>query len=68
MEKVIFDPKDKERVSVQDVERLKNSLNKKQISITHFTMIMDSLEKRGEICKIDEIEEAGDMLLDFERA
>lgn len=66
--KVIFDPEEKDKLVIKDVEKLKESLNKKQISATMFTMIIDSIENKGEICMLNtKQEDKSDMIFDFER-
>ena len=62
----IFYPRGKEKnVSIEDVDLLKKSLDKKQINATLFAMIIDSLKKDGEICMFKEVGKHDDLIYDL---
>ena len=63
----IFKPEDRKIVTIKDVEELKVALSKIQINTSLFTTIIDSIEKKGDICKINQIEEEVEMVFDFKR-
>lgn len=51
---IIFTPEEstnEDNIFLQ-LEKLKNALRTKQMSITLFTLLLDSLEKQGEVCRI----------------
>ena len=65
-EMVLFSPGNRKELRIEDVEKLKLALGNKQTSTYLFTMILDSLEKKGKIESIHIREEEGEVIFDFE--